>query len=535
MYRNLIFLNLLAVHAQSPIAVFKADAHLQSVAVRVTDKRGQGVRGLTASDFTLLEDGHPQKIAFFGTEEEPVSLAILLDCSDSMNEGTKLERVRKLLEPLIRNGRSQDEIVLIPFTDRIGAFQSLTTEQRLMPPLVRLPTSGEGTALYDAVATTLCNLRSSRKLRQAVVVITDGADQHSRLRIDQLVRLAQLSKPEIFMIGFLGKEESGDFRRSGSTLRLVSGHAIDNPLQVFARISKESGAESFFPASEGDLQQVLEHVREIIQAQYTLSYYPDNIQKLRKIQVKVHRSGVTVAAPRAVSAEVVDEGVVRFVAPSCEVSAVEHPYPWEPLVTRAPSGAITYRENFSNAQTGWPNHPGSRYTSRAYEIYHTTTIQTRERSPGAVEGTIAAYGPVWRDFTASITVDEQGGAGEGLVFRLNSRGCYMLLLTNIGKPHCAFKLVKTTWPPASSTNGSVHKEGVILPWTEFGELTGRNPSRVAQMRIKVGCKGQQITIWLDDTQVAQIKDSTCLDGHVGMAAFGFGRAAFRDLVVESVP
>jgi hypothetical protein len=57
--------------AQAQEAVFHADANLQSIGVQVTDRRNRDMRGLTASDFTILEDGRPQKIAFFGTEEDP--------------------------------------------------------------------------------------------------------------------------------------------------------------------------------------------------------------------------------------------------------------------------------------------------------------------------------------------------------------------------------------------------------------------------------------------------------------------------------
>jgi hypothetical protein len=65
--------------SQAPVPVFRASSYLQSVAVEVTDKQGNGVRGLARSDFNLFEDGHPQKIAFFGTEDQPISLTILLD------------------------------------------------------------------------------------------------------------------------------------------------------------------------------------------------------------------------------------------------------------------------------------------------------------------------------------------------------------------------------------------------------------------------------------------------------------------------
>jgi VWFA-related protein len=100
----------LLVFAQSQAPVFKVDTNLQSIAVQVTDKQGNHVHGLTASDFALLEDGRPQKIAFFESESEPISLAILIDVGRSMDFGGKLERARVLLVPLIRGNRPDDEI-----------------------------------------------------------------------------------------------------------------------------------------------------------------------------------------------------------------------------------------------------------------------------------------------------------------------------------------------------------------------------------------------------------------------------------------
>jgi len=514
---------LLLLAALTAQAQFKANTNLQSVAVEVTDKQGHPVPGLTAADFSLSENGHPKKIAFFENENEPVSLAILLDSSDSMKANRKLDRARALIAQLIRAARPQDQLVLIPFTDRVGSFLPLTPQQRADPPIIRVPSSGTGTALYDALATTLCNLRGSQKMKQAVVVITDGADQNSRLHIDQLIQEARISKPEIFMIGFWGRDESDDYRRNGNTLTLVNGHGIDNPIQVFARISKETGAEPFFPATDHDLEQVLERIREIVESQYTLSYYPEDVETVRKIQVKVDRRGVTVTAPRSVSAEAPNEGPVHFEATSCEVSKAGHPYPWEARVTNV--GSTIYQDNFSDPQSGWPNRPGSRYASGAYEM----TQVSKPQQQGAAQGTIAAYGPWWRDFTASLTVDESAsnGEGEGLVFRLNAEGCYTLLVTRIGKLTAAFKLARRNWQRVSS------RETILIPWT---------PTPNAQIRlglkreqIKVECKGDQITIWLDNIELAKLKDPSFVEGQVGIAQFGYGRALFHDLEVRSLP
>ena len=80
------------VLARSQAPVFRVDSNLQSIAVRVTDKQGNHVQGLSASDFTLLEDERAQRIAFFAAEHQPISLAILIDAGRSMDFGGKLDR-----------------------------------------------------------------------------------------------------------------------------------------------------------------------------------------------------------------------------------------------------------------------------------------------------------------------------------------------------------------------------------------------------------------------------------------------------------
>jgi len=373
--------------AQSP-PVFVSTTNLQSIAVRVVDKQGRNVHGLAASAFTLLEDGRPQQIAFFGAEDQPVSLALLLDSSWSMRFSHKLERARKLLAPLLSGSLPGNEIYFTPFTDRIGAFLTLAPGQSLEPLIPTPQTARSGTALYDALATSLCNLRTARNVRQAVVVITDGSDQHSRLTLDCLIRLAQSSKPQIFMIGFFDPTEYDLYKGSDKTVSLVNGHEIDNPLKTFERIARESGAESFFPSSDRDFAKVVEHILGILQAEYTLAYYPKSVSDLRHIQVRVNQRGVTVSARRAVGSDAPGGESVHFAVDSCTVSPTEHPYPWEPHVTTGLPHTSTYQDDFSDPASGWPNRPHpKRRSSRA-------TASPCSGRPGAC-GPMAA-GPGWR-------------------------------------------------------------------------------------------------------------------------------------------
>jgi VWFA-related protein len=152
-------LPVLMVLCMTASAQFHAEANLQSIAAQVTDSRSNPLTGLRAGDFTLLEDGRPQTIAFFGAERQPVSLAILLDSSRSMIAGGKFQRARELLAPLLRADRASDEIFLVPFTDQVEEFRQLTEQERLHRPLPKKPAPKSGTALYDALATAVCHMK----------------------------------------------------------------------------------------------------------------------------------------------------------------------------------------------------------------------------------------------------------------------------------------------------------------------------------------------------------------------------------------
>ncbi len=465
--------------AQTP--VFKSDTTLQSIAVQVTDKQGNAVKGLTAADFTLVEDGRPQKVAFFGDEKQPASLAVLIDSSTSMTAGGKLDRANALLAPLLRGNHSEDEIFLVPFTDQLkplgqaAPFTQLTADQRLHPPEIKASDTGGGTSFFDALASALCHMRAARSVKQAVVVITDGADQDSRLKLDQLIQLTRSSNAQVFTIGFFDKPEYQIFHESGKTVALVGERDIDNPVVVFERLAKESGAESFFPTSERGLQQALDRILAILEAQYTLAYYPTEAGRFRKIEVKVKRGGLRVLSRRGVGADS-DTGPVHFQASSCEVSAKDHPYPWELRATRDPSGVLTWREDFSDPRTGWPNRreqiptarytsprnrelsggsgewkPGVRYVAGGYELSNTIAGQV-------ADGVVAAQGTFWNDFRASVLIEANLSTSDaagtslatapGLAFHLGTEGYYAIVLSGSGHSGAhdiAFKLVRKTF------------------------------------------------------------------------------------------
>jgi Ca-activated chloride channel homolog len=533
--------------------VFTAETDLQSIAVEVTDHQGRAIRGLTADDFTLFEDGRPQKIAFFGAEEQPVSLAVLVDSSASMQTVHKLDGVREMLPSLLKGNLPEDEIYFAQFTDRVFPFQTLTGEQRLRPQFQQVD-SRSGTAFYDALATSLCTLRGARNLRQAVVVITDGADQHSRLTLDQVIQSARASRPQIFTIGYFEEREADLFRRADNVITLVNSHDIDNPLKAFQRISNETGAESFFPASQRDLEKALARILAILRAQYTLAYHTARPNAFRRIEVKTRRAGAIVSSRRAVGSDAGEPGLAHFSATGCEVSPAEHPYPWEPHITKTAGGLLTYRDDFSDPRSGWPIRPGIGPTPHGYQVAITAKIPRSEMlpvgAPDAPAGEIVANGPLFTDFRASVKIAVQGDESTyflgktqitapreaALVFRLNERGCYLLLvqwhskISNTKQGEVQFRLAKKFW--------GTRDYKPITPWDVL-TITNSDQRKSThfvgpEIPASVECVGNHITVRIDGVEAASITDDTFGDGQAGVAIWGVGRALFRDLVVEGL-
>jgi len=550
-----------ALAAQSSVPVMKVQTDLQTIAVRVTDKQGNDVRGLTADDFTVLEDHRPQKISFFGTGTISTSLVILLQSSRSMDPNSKLGTAEGIAARFIGSVRVDEEVWAMDFTDEFGPFQQLTQEQLRNPTSVKLDSGiSDGSSLYDAIAMALCHLGTSKNLHQAIVVVTDGVDQHSRVSLDQLIALVRSSRAQLFVMGWHIKPEYHLEGHPEKKVTLVTGHDIDNPTVVFDRLSKEAGAQLMFPTSEEGLELALKRVSDLLESEYTLAYYPQgDLKRLRRIEVRAKLPGVILDFRHVVGSNQAAGESVHF-SGTCAVSPDFHSYPYESKVTRSSKG-MTYHEDFSDSGSGWPVHEDSRYTTGGYELSNPSFSSERtndetidlqlpvsqeqqvSRFRSMKREVIAAYGPWWQDFRASVVVVstampmtrmptpssnspsfDQDPLAAGLVFRMTGDGYYAALLSREpGDKKLSVELVKKQYRN--------HSETVIVPWFRV-DL----PKRAEQgIRLSVEGARDQFTLYVNDQRVAGAQDHGYPGGYVGFVLMGVGRAIFRDLDVEQVP
>src|SRR6516162_644314 len=172
-----VVLLLTAGLAHATQKALKVDVDLVMVNVTVTDSDGRPVTDLKPESFQVFEDKIEQKIRYFSSEAAPVSLGIIFDISHSMEK--KLSFAKDAAVKFLETGTPDDEYFLVEFASRAKIAEGFTSDiTRLRDKLSLVPAQGN-TALYDAVYLGLSQLKSAQNPRKALLLITDGEDNHS--------------------------------------------------------------------------------------------------------------------------------------------------------------------------------------------------------------------------------------------------------------------------------------------------------------------------------------------------------------------
>ena len=245
----------------------------QEVAVRlvllpasVEDRRGRIVTGLKAGDFSLTDENVPQEIKYFSVEsDEPVAIAFVLDVSGSMRQSGKIEAAKEAIRFFVDQLRPQDRFALICFADdQVSWVTEFTSDhQRFLERLMVQEGYGQ-TALNDAVAAIPKLVDESTTGRKAIVLITDGVDNASKLTMEQSVVTARKVEVPIFTVGFstLPWENRKRVKDLGFNMAV---------LQLFA---DETGGALFVVQDPDELKEAVSRISTELRHQYLIGYSP---------------------------------------------------------------------------------------------------------------------------------------------------------------------------------------------------------------------------------------------------------------------
>ena len=257
---GLLSLTQAAVRAQETQtrAVFSSRSELVALHVSVVDRKADFVAGLPREAFIVYEDGKEQKIAFFENSDTPVTAGLIIDNSGSMTRTR--EAVIDAGIAFSQASHPAAEMFVVHFNERVWPGlvppENFTTDrEHLRLALLRSTARGQ-TALFDALLTGLTRLEGGRHQKKVLVVISDGGDNASRTRFEDVLARALRMDALIYSVG------------------LYDQYDRDANPDLLRKLARSTGAEAFFPRRPSDVGPILDRIARELRSGYTIGYVP---------------------------------------------------------------------------------------------------------------------------------------------------------------------------------------------------------------------------------------------------------------------
>jgi Ca-activated chloride channel homolog len=247
----------------------REDVDAVQVTVTVSDDDGRFVAGIPRDAFHITEDGKPQTVGFFTSENVPLELVTAVDISGSM--GPSMPKLKKAVKEFLEAVPERHQVTLLGFNDTVFSLARKTTDRVERVRAVDRLASWGATALYDVIlrGTDLLGRQIGRK---AIVVFTDGEDQGSHVALQDVERRLQTSDVTLYLIG-QGRGVSQDYLK-----------------KVMQTLTAPTGGRAFFTDSIDELQGAFEDLLDELSNQYLIGYQPTNTRRddrWREIKVTV--------------------------------------------------------------------------------------------------------------------------------------------------------------------------------------------------------------------------------------------------------
>ena len=246
--------------------------------VFVTDRKGKSVSGLEANSFHVFDDGRPQQITLFESEDVPVTVGLVIDNSGSMRN--KLPEVIEAAEEFAKSSNPHDEMFVVNFNQTVsmGLPEGVpfTSDVNQLLGAVSQNRASGNTALYDGIAAALDHMKAGTASRKALIVISDGGDNASQMSLQQLLARAQASNAQIYTLGVFDDVFAG------------------KDMAVLKRLAEVTGGKAYFPDSPLQITGICQQIAQDLRHQYTLGYHPSDTNQggiYHSIRVTARRAG----------------------------------------------------------------------------------------------------------------------------------------------------------------------------------------------------------------------------------------------------
>ena len=270
-------------HAQQPIVPAPADrphfrsaVRLTTVTATVTDTAGHLVQGLPREQFDVFEDGQPQTITQFTSDRVPVSLAVLLDASDSMY-GRRIADARMAIDYFVSDLLDpSDEFSILVFNHQQHLLTTWTDDRAQVSALLAPVKPWGSTAIYDAILAAMPLAESRHRQRAALLVLSDGADTASDAPLRSLRSALLRTDLFVYAVGI----DSPDRRTINAPVNAVT----------LGEITDQSGGRTHIVHDGAGIASALSEIADELNSQYLIGYSSSKPSdgKFHSIRVRVH-------------------------------------------------------------------------------------------------------------------------------------------------------------------------------------------------------------------------------------------------------
>jgi Ca-activated chloride channel homolog len=260
----------------------RRDASLVLVNASVTDPFGRPITNLGEGNFRVFDDNKEQEIVKFSSDDVPASVGVILDTSGSMED--KFSESRDALVQFLRTANPQDEFFLAEFSDRARLDGQFTQNiDDIENRLISLVPRGR-TALFDALYLGLNEMKQAENKKMALLIISDGGDNHSWHNKREVVRDLKESDVQLYAIGIY---EQGD--------RCATPEECSGP-SLLKDLSKTTGGQAFRVSRASDLLDIATKLSVSLRSQYLIAYAPNRPSR----DANWHKIKVSLRLPKGV-------------------------------------------------------------------------------------------------------------------------------------------------------------------------------------------------------------------------------------------
>jgi Ca-activated chloride channel family protein len=263
--------------AVKPSIGLHMNVDLALINVTVTDPYNRLVTGLDPDNFRVYEDNIEQEVVTFSSEDVPISIGVIFDFSGSM--ANKIGKAREAALQFFKTANPQDEFFLVSFNERAELSSAFTNSIEDLQSRMMLTAPKGRTALLDAIYLGLSQMRGARNGKRALLILSDGGDNHSRYNESDIKRLVKEADTQLYAIGIF--DPLGYRNRTPEEL---------NGPSLLGEVTEMTGGRVFAVENLNELPDIASKIGMELRNQYVLGYRPSNKAhdaRWRKIKIKL--------------------------------------------------------------------------------------------------------------------------------------------------------------------------------------------------------------------------------------------------------